>query len=226
MRRSLEATMPSGVSRGEVMRERVNVFLYASDPISQTGIAGQLRVRPEVQLIEDGDIDRAEVAVMVVDQIDDEAVRVVQAIQRNGCPRVVMVVTHLDDTGLMAAVEAGVCGFLRRNESQPEPLVAVIVSAAAGNGNVPPDLLGRLLSNVSMVQQHVLGPRGLSFSGLTTREIDVLKLLAEGLDTSEVAHKLAYSERTVKNVLQDVTRRHNLRNRTHAVAYALRQGLI
>jgi DNA-binding CsgD family transcriptional regulator len=72
----------------------------------------------------------------------------------------------------------------------------------------------------------VLSPRGLSFSGLSDREVDVLKLLADGHDTAEVARRLAYSERTVKNVLQDVTRRHNLRNRTHAVAYALRQGLI
>ncbi len=208
------------------MPDRIKVFLYASDPISQTGIAGQLRVRPEVQLVDSGDIDQAEVAVVVVDQIDDEASRVVRAIQRNGCPRVVMVVARVDDGGVLAAVEAGACGFLRRGESEPETLVELITSAAAGNGTVPPDLLGRLLSNVSLIQQHVLSPLGLSFVGLTTREIDVLKLLADGFDTAEVARQLAYSERTVKNVLQDVTRRHNLRNRTHAVAYALRQGLI
>jgi DNA-binding NarL/FixJ family response regulator len=208
------------------MRERVNVFLYASDPISQTGIAGQLRARPEVLLLEDGDVDRAEVALVVVDEIDDEAIRVVRAIQRNGCPRVVMVVTRLDDRALLTAIEARACGFLRRADSQPENLVRALLSAADGNGSVPPDLLGRLLDQVSMIQTDVLGPRGLSFSRLTHREIDVLKLLADGFDTAEVARQLAYSERTVKNVLQDVTRRHNLRNRTHAVAYALRQGFI
>jgi DNA-binding NarL/FixJ family response regulator len=208
------------------MQDRIKVFLYAGDPISQTGIAGQLRVRPEVQLVDSGDIDQAEVAVVVVDQIDDEAVRVVRAIQRNGCPRVAMVVTRVDDSGVLAAVEAGTCGFLRRSESEPETLVSLITSAAAGDGSVPPDLLGRLLSHLSLIQQQVLTPLGLSFIGLTTREIDVLRLLADGCDTAEVARQLAYSERTVKNVLQDVTRRHNLRNRTHAVAYALRQGLI
>jgi len=208
------------------MQDRIKVFLYAGDPISQTGIAGQLRVRPEVLLVDSADIDQAEVAVVVVDQIDDEAVRVVRAIQRNGCPRVVMVVTRVDDCGVLAAVEAGTCGFLRRAESEPETLVNLIVSAAAGDGSVPPDLLGRLLSHLSLIQQQVLTPLGLSFVGLTTREIDVLRLLADGCDTAEVARQLAYSERTVKNVLQDVTRRHNLRNRTHAVAYALRQGLI
>jgi DNA-binding NarL/FixJ family response regulator len=109
---------------------------------------------------------------------------------------------------------------------QPETLVRAIISAAAGDGGVPPDLLGGLLNRVSMIQQRVLGPRGLTLSGLTSRELEVLKLLADGYDTAEVARRLAYSERTVKNVVQDITRRHNLRNRTHAVAYALRQGLI
>jgi DNA-binding NarL/FixJ family response regulator len=56
--------------------------------------------------------------------------------------------------------------------------------------------------------------------------VEVLRLLADGLDTSEIAHKLAYSERTVKNVVHDVTTRLQLRNRSHAVAYALREGLI
>jgi len=54
----------------------------------------------------------------------------------------------------------------------------------------------------------------------------VLRLIADGCDTSEIANRLAYSERTVKNVLHDVTTRLQLRNRSHAVAYALRQGLI
>jgi DNA-binding NarL/FixJ family response regulator len=91
---------------------------------------------------------------------------------------------------------------------------------------VPPDLLGRLLDQVGTLQRGVLGPRGLTFNGLATREIEVLRLVADGCDTSEIADRLAYSERTVKNVLHDVTTRLQLRNRSHAVAYALRQGLI
>jgi DNA-binding NarL/FixJ family response regulator len=56
--------------------------------------------------------------------------------------------------------------------------------------------------------------------------VRVLKLVAEGLDTSEIADSLSYSERTIKNVLHEVTTRLQLRNRSHAVAYALRNGLI
>lgn len=208
------------------MPTRTTVFVYATDPVSQIGIAGQLRARPEVCVVGDGDIDAAQVAVLVFEAVDEDAVRVVRAVQRNGCPRTLLVVNHLDEAGMLLGVEAGVCGFLRRSETRPETLVDGIRAAAAGDGTVPADLLGRLLSQVSLIHQQVLAPRGLSLSGLSEREVEVLKLLSEGHDTAEVAKQLCYSERTVKNVLQDMTRRHNLRNRTHAVAYALRQGLI
>ena len=128
---------------------------------------------------------------------------------------------------MLAGIEAGVCGFLRRVGDAPRHTGGQGIRAVAvGDGTVPADLLGRLLSQVSLIHQQVLAPRGLSFSGLSDREVEVLKLLSDGHDTAEVARRLCYSERTVKNVLQDMTRRHNLRNRTHAVAYALRQGLI
>lgn len=206
------------------MTERVATYVYASDPLSQAGIATQLRARPEVLVVDD--LDGAAVAVVVADDVDEETVRVVRAMQRNGCPRILLVAARLDDTGLVAAVEAGVCGFVRRSEAVPERLAGAVAAASAGDGTVPPDLLGRLLEQMGRLHRQVLAPRGLTFSGMTEREISVLKLVADGLDTAEVASQLYYSERTVKNVLHDVTTRLNLRNRAHAVAYAVRQGLI
>ena len=208
------------------MTERISVYVYAHDPISQAGLASQLRARPEIQVVDD-DVDLATVAVVVVDEVDAETTRVVRAIQRtNGIPRVVLVVTRLDDAGMLAGVEAGACGLLRRSEALPERLVEAIQSAATGDGSVPADLLGRLLEPVGRLQRQVLTPRGLTMSGLSEREIEVLKLVADGLDTAEIAGSLAYSERTIKNIIHDVTARLNLRNRSHAVAYAVRQGLI
>jgi DNA-binding CsgD family transcriptional regulator len=69
-------------------------------------------------------------------------------------------------------------------------------------------------------------PVVLSVAGLTKRERDVLALVADGYSTREVAVRLAYSERTIKNIVRDVTMRLNLRNRTQAVAYAVRSGWI
>lgn len=205
--------------------ERTSVYVYAHDPISQAGLATQLRARPEIHVVDD-DVDKAAVAIVVVEDVDEEATRVVRAIQRNGIPRVVLVVTHLDDAGMMAGVEAGACGLLRRSEAQPERIVSTVLAAATGDGSVPADLLGRLLEQVGRLQRQVLSPRGLTLSGLTEREIEVLRLVADGFDTAEIAVNLAYSERTIKNIIHDVTARLNLRNRSHAVAYAVRQGLI
>ncbi len=58
------------------------------------------------------------------------------------------------------------------------------------------------------------------------REIAVLRLLAQGMSTREVARALCWSERTIKNVVYDLTTRHGLRNRTHAVAVAVRAGVV
>ena len=208
------------------MEDRIPVFVYASDPISETGIAGQLRGQPAVHVVEEGDVDLAAVAIVVTDEIDDEATRAIRAVQRNGVPRVVVVVTRVDDAGLLAALEAGACGIVRRAEARSDRLVAAVRAAVAGDGTMPPDLLGRLLDQIGRLQRQVLAPRGLTIAGLAEREIEVLRLIAEGLDTNEIAGRLCYSERTVKNVIHDVTSRLQLRNRSHAVAYAMRQGLI
>jgi DNA-binding CsgD family transcriptional regulator len=122
-------------------------------------------------------------------------------------------------------VEAGACGILRRQQASSANLIAAIRSAA-GEGTLPPDLLGRLLDQVGRLQRQVLKPRGLTIGGLTEREIGVLKLLADGFDTAEVGERLFLSDRTVKTIVHDVTSRLELRNRTHAVAQAIRLGLI
>lgn len=208
------------------MNARVSVYVYAADPVSAAGVASELRLRPDLLIVGESELDQAQVAVVVADELDVATIRTVRAIQRNGCPRVVMVVTHLDDAGLLAAVEAGACGILRRSEAVSERMAEAVMIAAKGDGSVPPDLLGRLLDQMSRLQRQVLAPRGLSLSGFSDREVDILRLLADGWDTAAIAIKLSYSERTVKQVIHDITTRLQLRNRSHAVAYAVRQGLI
>jgi DNA-binding NarL/FixJ family response regulator len=206
---------------------RVDVLVMATDPLSRAGTVSQLREAAGIRLVTDGQLDGGDiVALVVADEVDAEATRTVRQLRRRGVERIVLLVSRLDDKGLLSAVEAGIAGVLRRSQATPHQLGAAIRSVAAGEGTVPPDLLGRLLDQVGHLQQQVLAPRGLTFSGLTEREVSVLRLLAEGFDTGEVGSRLYYSERTVKNIIHDVTSRLDLRNRTHAVAYAIKQGLI
>ncbi|WP_335932610.1 response regulator transcription factor [Streptomyces sp. PTD5-9] len=207
--------------------ERTTVALRAQDPISRAGVASQLRTRPEVSVTDwsEGDVS-PQIVVVVVDAVDDEVLTMLRHIQRTSTARTVLVTTDIDEQKLVSAAECGVAGVVRRSEATPDHLVQVIGTVARGEGHLPSDLLGRLLEEVGRLQGQVLGPRGLHFTGLAAREVDVLRLVAEGYDTADIATKLAYSERTIKNVLHSVMTRLQLRNRSHAVAYAMRQGLI
>jgi DNA-binding NarL/FixJ family response regulator len=135
------------------MAGRIPVFVFGEDPISQAGVATQLRGRPEVLVVDGTDIDSAEVAVVIVDQMGETCARTVHAVQRGGCPRIVLVVSELDDAGLLVAVETGVSGLLRRREATPERLAAAVTSAASGDGPLAPDLLGRLIAQISRLKR-------------------------------------------------------------------------
>ncbi|HTW97438.1 MAG TPA: LuxR C-terminal-related transcriptional regulator [Acidimicrobiales bacterium] len=202
----------------------VPTYVLGSDPISQAGLIAQLRSVASLRIVDEP--ERARVAVLVVDEVDDDAARSIRKVLRTGCAQVAAIVTVLDDAGVLRAVEAGACTILRRSEATPEQLAGALVAAVEGHGSLPPDLLGSLLSQVGALQRNVLQPRGLLLNGFTERELEVLRLLADGLDTAEVAAKLSYSERTVKGIVHDVVTRYNLRNRCHAVAYACRAGVI
>lgn len=208
------------------LRARIPVIVSVSDPLSRAGIVSQLRRAQGFVVVPDGDTPTEAVALVVADDLEDRVVAEMRSLRGRGVKRIVLLVARVDDRGLLAAAEAGVTAVLRRAEATAGNLAAAIRSAAAGEGSLPPDLLGRLLRQVGQLQRQVLSPRGLMFSGLTEREAAVLRLLADGYDTAEVGRHLFYSERTVKNIIHDVTSRLELRNRTHAVAYAIREGLI
>jgi DNA-binding NarL/FixJ family response regulator len=214
------------VDRALDRAQRAKVFIYANDPISQAGVASQLRPRPEVQVVDASELDQADVAVVVSESVDEEVLRVLRAVRRGSVPRTVLIAAALDDAAVVTAAEAGVSALVRRSEVTPERLVSVILKARDGGAEMPADLLAGLLGQVGRLQRQVLAPRGLRFSGLSDREVEVLRLVAEGLDTGEIARQLAFSERTIKSVLHDVTTRLQLRNRAHAVAFAVREGFI
>ncbi|MFJ8312968.1 MULTISPECIES: response regulator transcription factor [unclassified Streptomyces] len=219
----LRATLPSAP---HTKPRRVSVSVYAEDLILHTGVVQQLRQRPEVELLADSEAERAQASLVVVDTVDDGTVTLLHRLRRNTATRTGLVVGAFGPKALQTVVESGVAAILRRAEADQDRLVQLITALANREGMLPGDLLGRLLDHLGGVQGSVLDPRGFSQSTLTAREADMLRLVAEGLDTAEIAQKTSYSERTVKNVLHEVTTRLQLRNRAHAVGYAMRHGLI
>lgn len=209
------------------MGNRTTVFAHGHDQILHAGVVAQFRGRSEVQLVEvlepGAEVD---VGLLSVDSVDDEAIRAMKSMLHNGCRSVVIVANVVDDPSVLRAVHDGAVGIVRRNDASPERLCKAVENASSGGGDVPRDLLGGLLRQVHQVHERVLAPRGLTFASLSDRETSVLRMVSDGMDTKQIASSLCYSERTIKNVVNDIVRRFGLRNRCHAVSFAIRQGLI
>jgi DNA-binding NarL/FixJ family response regulator len=201
-------------------------FVCVGDPISRAGLAMHLRSYSEVVMVAEDEIDTNTVVIAVADRLSEDALRSIKTFRQRGSGHVVLVISEIEEADLFKAVEAGVTAIVRRADATAEAMVGAIRAVSAGDGSIPPDLLGRFLATVGTLQQRVLGPHGLSHAGFTERELDVLRLVAEGCDTHEIGERLCYSDRTIKSIIHDITCRLDLRNRSHAVAVAMRQGLL
>jgi len=223
----LVAVVPTDVSSASGAPEvRIPVFLWAKDPISLAGLTAELRFRREFELLPGTALPRARVAVIASEALDETTLGMLRSVKAQGCSNTVLVISAVGDDDVLAAVDAGVSAIVWRWEATGSWLSEVVVKAASGEAALPSDMLARLLKRIERLNRHVLVPRGIGLNGLSPREIDVLRLAADGLDTDEIGNTLAYSARTVTSILHDVMRRYQLRNRTHAVAYSIREGLI
>ncbi|SDX19074.1 DNA-binding response regulator, NarL/FixJ family, contains REC and HTH domains [Saccharopolyspora shandongensis] len=205
---------------------RVPVAVYAGDPILEFGVAQQLRPRPEVEVLRPSEQARAEVSLVVIDRLDDAAGQLLRRLQRTSSVRTGLIVSEFEQDALQTTIECGVAAVLRRSEADQDRMVGLITALVRGEGMLPGDMLGRLLDHVGKLQRSATAAVRPILSTLNTREVEVLRLIADGFDTREIAVKMSYSERTVKNILQEVTTRLQLRNRAHAVGYVMRHGLI
>jgi DNA-binding NarL/FixJ family response regulator len=206
---------------------QTSVAVLASDPVTADGVAASLRGRPEIQLCPPDQRRRADVVLLLTHQVGDETLewmRCTAAESVNPDMRIVLVADDVREHHLFRAVEHGLFSVLSRREAGVERIVAAIGGVAAGRAEMPRLVLGRLVEQVRTLQRDVLAPNGLTTGGLQTREVEVLRLLADGLDTVEIAEQLNYSERTIKNVIHGMMSRLKLRNRSHAVAFGLRCG--
>jgi len=206
--------------------ETVRVAIHASDRISLAGLTKRLAALPEVTVSTTPPPTDCDVVVAAVDRMTAETLAVLRRWLAESTVPVVLVAGELVESDLMNAVECRVVAVIPRRNATGDRLLAAVRVAASGGGMLPPDLLGNLLSHVGRLQREVLAPRRLNASGLTPREVDVLRLVADGWDTNDIAEKLCYSVRTVKNVVYTLTNRLKLRNRVHAVAYAMQAGVL
>ena len=124
---------------------------------------------------------------------------------------------------IAAVMEAGAVGVLAKETLTPASLETNVRAALHGSSVLPSELMAQLL----VTPEPVVDAATVAGGGqLSAREQQVLRLIADGHATREVAAQLCYSERTIKNVLHDVVTKLGARSRSQAVAHAVRSGLI
>jgi DNA-binding NarL/FixJ family response regulator len=207
----------------EELMEQVRVSVRALDPITQAGLTNCLEPGPGVTVTSSSERDQVDVVVAAFDRLTTAAVALLRTVAAEVARPVVLVVGEIREVELRTAVECQVVAILPREAATDERLVRSVHAAAEGG---PANLLGQLAAHTERLHQEVLAPNGLTAASLSPREITVLRMMADGLDTGEIAGRLRYSERTVKNIIYTITNRLHLRNRSHAVAYAVRAGVI
>jgi DNA-binding NarL/FixJ family response regulator len=166
-------------------------------------------LRPDVVLMD--------VSMPVLDGVD--ATRAVRA--RVPDTRVVMLTMHGDPATIRRALRAGASGYLVKDCSISD-IVSTIERVASGEVTLSPELAESILNEAEHMEAQSLGGASL----LSSREKEVLQLIADGLSTQELASKLYISLKTVRNHLASIYQKLESRDRTEAVLRAVRMGIV
>jgi DNA-binding NarL/FixJ family response regulator len=138
--------------------------------------------------------------------------------------RVLVLTISVDDDDVMSAVMAGACGYLLKDASI-EDLIAGIRAAAAGESLISPQIATKLLQRLRAKTTSEQAAETIR-AELSHREIEVLKLIANGKDNAQIAQDLFISPKTVKNHISNILMKLQIDNRIQAAVYAVRSGLV
>jgi len=211
----------------QALRRAVKLVLVTTDPLSEAGIVGMLAAH-QVSAVPAAHKAQAQAVVAVARTVDGLLLERIRAVAAPSRP-VVLVLDDAQGADPQALAALGVRACVARREVGPERLYAEIV-AARDPASQPPrpvkEVGLRLARDLERFRPQLPPGARADAAAPSGRELDVLRLIAEGFDTVEIARRMRYSERTVKNILYVMTARLGLRNRAQAVAYALRAGLL
>ncbi|MGB3701505.1 MAG: response regulator transcription factor [Anaerolineales bacterium] len=142
--------------------------------------------------------------------------------KRNADIKVLVLTTFGEDEWVFDAVRSGADGYLLKGTPR-DKLVSAVKGTAAGEAHIDPEVGGRLLAQVAQNPAH---QDSTVAADLSDRELDVLKLLAQGLTNAEIAERLFLTRGTVRNYVSAILSKLNVEDRTQAAILAIRHGLL
>jgi DNA-binding NarL/FixJ family response regulator len=135
---------------------------------------------------------------------------------------VIILTAHEEDEQVFEGIKAGAQGYLLK-DAEPEDLSRAIRTVHAGDTIIAPDLAQKMLTTFEGGGRH---GRSQLMPPLTDRELEVIRALAQGKSDRQIANALGISEKTVRNHTSNIYRKLHIFDRTQAVIYAIREGII
>lgn len=210
----------------------VRVIVVDDQLLLREGIAALLRLDPRVEVAGRG--SNGQEAIDLTERLHPDVVLVdirmpvmngIQAVieikQRWPEVRVAILTSYVYDGYVVEALMAGADGYLLKDAS-PAALVSGVMALAAGEQVIEPDVARHVAEMLGKQSQE----RHQCYDGLTPRELQMLAMIARGLVAKEIAHELRISEKTVRNHVSNIYRKLGIFDRSQAVLYAIRKGLV
>ncbi len=212
----------------------IRVAVVDDQTLVRQGIRSLLGLSPQIEVVAEGEDGDDALAVVADGQVDvllldlrmprRDGIATLEALRERGEDVPVLVLTTFDDDELvLRALRAGARGYLLKDVTLDQ-LVGAVRTLASGGTLLQPGLTDRLLRAVAARSTSVPGFE--RPTPLTSRELDVLRLMAAGLSNNEIASALHLAPGTVKNHVTNVLLKLGVRDRTRAVLRALDLGLL
>ena len=216
------------------MRDAIKVLIVDDHPVFRDGLRQCLEARKTVRVLAtagSGDElwralrahGRPQIVLMDVELPGEGGIELTRALrEKHPEIRVVMLTAYSDSERVFAALKAGAVGYLLKNVS-PDEIRSTVERAAAGEPMLSGEIAGRVLREFERERAEERFREQLD--ALTTREEEILKLLATGESNREIGKRLFISEQTVKNHVASIFRKLQVNDRTKAALLAVKLGL-
>ena len=214
------------------MADKISVLITDDHTLVRQGIRTFLGLQPD--LIVTGEADSGETAVrMAAELVPDvalmdlvmpgmggvEATRRVKQVSPH--TQIIVLTSYHEDEYIFPALRAGALSYVLKDVG-PDELADTIRMAARGESVLHPRVAARVVQEVRGARRDMPN----LFTDLSDRELEVLRLIADGLSNAEIASKLVISEKTVKGHVSNILGKLHMMDRTQAAVYAWQQGLV